>query len=80
MQEIAITPEEDAKENASVEVAELQAKGKELAGSLSSLQQQKARIDSQIELLSQYSTGLFTAGKDASTSDLLDQTTIGRKT
>ena len=67
------------KENATAEVAELREKVQGLTSSMRTVQQQQERVQSQIELLGQYSSGLFTAGKDATTSDLLDQTTIGRK-
>ena len=78
MQEIAITPEEDTKENASTEVAELKEKRTELQNSIKNTEQHIERLKSQDTLLTQYSSGLFSAGKDATTSDLLDQTTIGR--
>lgn len=77
MQEIAITPEEDTKENASEEVAELKEKRRELQSSIKDTEQNIERLKSQDTLLTQYSSGLFSAGKDATTSDLLDQTTIG---
>ena len=78
-QEIAITPEEDTKENASAEVAELKEKRTELQNSIKNVEQHIERLKSQDTLLTQYSSGLFSAGKDATTSDLLDQTTIGKK-
>ena len=73
-----ITPEEDTKENASAEVAELKEKRTELQNSIKNTEQHIERLKSQDTLLTQYSSGLFSAGKDATTSDLLDQTTIGR--
>lgn len=78
LQEIAITPEEDTKENASAEVAELKEKRTELQNSIKNAEQHIERLKSQDTLLTQYSSGLFSAGKNATTSDLLDQTTIGR--
>jgi FtsZ-binding cell division protein ZapB len=78
LQEIAITPEEDTKENASAEVTELKEKRSELQNSIKNTEQHIERLRSQDSLLAQYSSGLFSAGKDATTSDLLDQTTIGR--
>ena len=77
LQEIAITPEEDTKENTSTEVAQLKEKREELQSSIKAVQQQLERLQSQSNLLTQYSSGLFTAGKDTTTSDLLDHTTIG---
>lgn len=79
LQEIAITPEEDTKENASAEVAELKEKRTELQNSIKNVEQHIERLKSQDTLLTQYSSGLFSAGKDATTSDLLDQTTIGKR-
>ena len=79
MQEIAITPEEDTKENASAEVAQLKEKCEELRNSITTIEQQLERLQSQNTLLEQYSSGLFSAGRDATTSDLLDQATIGRR-
>ena len=79
IQEIAITPEEDTKVNASAEVAQLKEKREELRNSITTNEQQLERLQSQSTLLEQYSSGLFTAGKDATTSDLLDHTTIGMK-
>lgn len=76
---MAITPEEDTRENASTEVAQLKEKCEELRNSIRTTEQQLERLQSQNTLLEQYSSGLFSAGKDATTSDLLDQTTIGRK-
>ena len=60
-------------------MAELKAKVQELHASIMTLQQQQERTQSQIDLLGQYSSGLFSAGKDATTSDLLDHTTIGEE-
>lgn len=77
VQEIAITPEEDTKENASAEVAELKEKRTELQNSIKNAEQHIERLKSQDTLLTQYSSGLFSAGENATTSDLLDQTTIG---
>ena len=76
-QEIAITPEEDTKENASAEVVQLKEKREELQNSIKTVEQQRGRLQSQSTLLTQYSSGLFSAGKDTTTSDLLDHTTIG---
>ena len=78
-QEIAITQEEDTKENASAEVTQLKEKCEELSHSIRTFKQQLERLQSQNTLLEQYSSGLFSAGKDATTSDLLDQATIGRR-
>lgn len=59
-------------------MAELKAKREELGNSIEAVKQQLERLQSQNNLLTQYSSGLFSAGKDATTSDLLDHTTIGR--
>ena len=78
-QEISVTQEEDKQANASTEVAELKEKAEELKNALATLEQQIARVGSQKNLLTQYSDGLFSAGKDANTSDLLDSRTMGKR-
>lgn len=72
-----MTKEEDDQTNATEEVKELKQKSEELSIQISSLADQLARVSAQTNLLTKYSSGLLEAGKEASTSDLLDIKTIG---
>ena len=74
---MTVSQEEDDKENATAEVAELKQRIALLTAELKSVQQQAERVSSQRELLEKYSTGLFAAGASANSADLLDDKTIG---
>ncbi len=67
----------DDQTNASDEVKELKEKVTDLKSKVGSLNDQLARISAQSDLLSKYSNGLFSAGGQANTADLLDVKTIG---
>ena len=73
-----MTQEEDDRETASAEVLELKEKIKVLTQRKEEACQQEGRLNAQIELMNKYSTGLFQAGGQATTNDLLDQKTMGR--
>ncbi len=72
-----MTEEEDSRENASAEVTELKEKIKAAEERKEKTKQQMDRMTAQIELFDKYSTGLFSAGGQTTTNDLLDQKTIG---
>ena len=74
-----MTQEAADETNASEEVKELKQKISDFEKELSSLENQLERLKVQEKLLTDYSRGLFSAGKEASTADLLDDKTIGRK-
>lgn len=76
-QEIAVTQEDD-QANASEEVKELKQKAASLRSEIASLDNQLSRLSVQNNLLTKYSDGLFSAGKEANTADLLDIKTIGK--
>ena len=63
--------------NASEEVKELKQKVSDIKKEVISLDKQLERLGVQEKLLMDYSNGLFSAGKEASTADLLDVKTIG---
>ena len=77
MQEIAVTEEEDTQATASAEVAELEQRIADTNTTREVLVQKMSRLKSQKELLNKYSSGLFAAGGQAKTADLLDPQTIG---
>lgn len=67
----------DDQANASEEVKELKRKVSDLQSELSCLEAELSRLAVQTNLLAKYSDGLFSAGSEAHTSDLLDEITIG---
>lgn len=69
--------EEDAKETASAEVTQLTEKIKVAEKRKVETKQQVDRLNDQMKLFEKYSTGLFAAGSETTTNDLLDQKTIG---
>ncbi len=73
-----MTEEEDSRENASAEVKEIKEKIKAAEGRQKETKQQVDRMTAQIELFDRYSTGLFSAGGQTTTNDLLDHKTIGK--
>ncbi len=73
-----MTEEEDSRENASAEVKEIKEKIKAAEGRQKETKQQVDRMTAQIELFDKYSTGLFSAGGQTTTNDLLDHKTIGK--
>ncbi len=77
-QEIAISKEADTRESASAEVAELKETIKAAEKRKVENNQQVCRLAAQMELFDKYSTGLFKAGSETTTNDLLDQKTIGK--
>ena len=74
-----MTQEAADETTASEEVKELKQKVSDLEKEMSSLDSQLERLKIQEKLLTDYSRGLFAAGKEASTADLLDEKTIGKK-
>ena len=72
-----MTEEADTEANASEEVKELKQKVAELQREISLLKDRQERVSAQTNLLTNYSDGLFAAGKSANTADLLDDKTIG---
>ena len=56
---------------------ELKEKIKDLKRDIQAVDQQGMRVESQKLLLTKYSNGLFAAGGETTTSDLLDHKTIG---
>ena len=72
-----MTEEADTEANASEEVKELKQKVAELQREISLLKDRQERVSAQTNLLTNYSDGLFAAGKNANTADLLDDKTIG---
>lgn len=77
LQEIAVSQEEDDKETASAEVNDLKEKIKDIKCDILEVQQKSTRVEAQKTLMSNYSEKLLAAGKETTTSDLLDQKTIG---
>ena len=77
-QEIAVTEEVHDETNASEEVKELKQKVSDLQNEISSLNDSQERISAQSNLLTKYSDGLLSAGRQANTADLLDVKTIGK--
>ncbi len=73
-----MSEEEDTKETASAEVAELREKIKEAEKRKVETMHQIERLTTQTKLFEDYSNGLFTAGGETTTNDLLDQKTIGK--
>lgn len=77
-QEIAVTEEAHDESNASEEVKELKQKVEDLKREIGSFKDSRDRLSVQTNLLNQYSDGLFSAGKEANTADLLDVKTVGK--
>lgn len=70
--------EVDDEARASEEVKALKQKVADLKYEIKTLDDQKLRLTAQNGLLGKYSDGLFSAGQEASTADLLDVNTIGK--
>ena len=74
-----MTEEEADNTSASEEVKELKQKVASLKTEIKLLKDRQDRVSAQTNLLTTYSDGLFSAGKDTNTADLLDVKTIGNQ-